>query len=242
MVLFKLTTEERNNLYLGRYLYNAKIKILGMKYMSIELKFNKNRKQWANIWRSYFRFKEQVVTNNGIAYAEAVVSSPSEFVIHKDAVDIIAMEKILTWLHDNKSDDYEYRIVNNNITIYSNNLELLRTLEPIHNSISYHQAMVILDKDTKYFKKQPKYKFRTYFSSKRMPESFSDNVNTLTENYKNSLHFSPALKRYANRHFHPYRYLHSGYFVEYNDKKFHTILSIYFSDMLGKTFKLEKQP
>lgn len=75
-----------------------------------------------------------------------------------------------------------------------------------------------------------------------MPKDFSDNVRSLQDMYK-SLNFSKGLfVSLFHNNWHPFRYMHGSYFVEYNDEQMITILSMWFPDMLAKTYVLAKEP
>ena len=53
----------------------------------------------------------------------------------------------------------------------------------------------------------------------------------------------PALIRAVNDVRRPYwRYLHSSYYVDYNDESALTLLRMYFGSMIGRTYRLEKEP
>lgn len=134
-----------------------------------------------------------------------------------------------------------YRIQGDHVSFFSNDLALLTTLDNIDEDVKITKA-VCMDPDTMYFKKEPKYKYRTYFKGKRMPKDFSENIVTVRDMYK-SLHFSEGLfASLFHNNWHPYRYLHGSYFVEYNDEQMLTILSMWFPTMLAKTYSLAKEP
>ena len=126
-------------------------------------------------------------------------------------------------------------------SIFSNNLPLLETLVELDDDFEISKAEV-LNTETMYFKKEPKYKYRTYFKAKRVPKDFTDNISTLKDTYK-SLNFSKGLLfSFFHNNWHPYRYLHGSFFVEYNDEHMLTILAMWLPDMLGKTYSLAKEP
>ena len=134
-----------------------------------------------------------------------------------------------------------YRIQGDNVSFFSNELSLLQTLDNLDPKVTITKV-ICYDPKTLYFKRQPKYKYRTYFKGKRIPKDFSDNCRSLQDMYK-SLNFSKGLfTSLFHNNWHAYRYMHGSYFVEYNDEQMLTILSMWFPDMLAKTYVLAKEP
>jgi hypothetical protein len=65
------------------------------------------------------------------------------------------------------------------------------------------------------------------------------------ERYENIARICPALRRLVNEaggRKYWYNYLHSSYYVDYNDESTLTLLHMFFGSMLAKTYSLEKQP
>jgi hypothetical protein len=158
-------------------------------------------------------------------------------------IDIDKISQFLTWRNTVSKEKCMYRVSGDNISFFSDDISLLRTLECIDPAIKYSKVDLYGNTDVMYFSKNPKFKFRTYFRAKRMPKDFSDNVRNLKDIYAN-LNFSQALLKTLFHHmqYNSYRYLHGSYYVEYDDEQMVTILNIWFPNMLGKTYTLQKAP
>lgn len=231
MESFKLKVEKRNKLYFNKFKYKAVCNIQGAAYTyytsNIETFVSRIEKLRDPNRQSLNSFGVRVMEENWKTYWEEV--------------DIDKISQFITWRNVISKDRCMYRIQGNTVSFFSNDLSLLQTLDVIDVNISFYQVEC-LSPGTMYFKKQPKYKYRTYFKGKRMPKDFSDNVRSLHQMYQ-TIHFSEAifLKLFHNN-YHSFRYMHGSYFVEYNDDKMLTILAMWFPDMLAKTYILAKEP
>lgn len=227
MESLKLKTEIRNKLYFGKYNYKAVVKITGLSYTYYVENIDQYKDRLAR-----FRKDKNVSLRTYGSY-----QSDDEFY---DAIDYGNIDKFLNF----KRAYSEYIMVRQErekASIFSNNLPLLETLVELDEEFEIYKAEV-LNTETMYFKKEPKYKFRTYFRAKRIPKDFIENINTLKDTYK-SLNFSKGLFiSLFHNNWHPWRYLHGSFFVEYNDEQMLTILAMWLPDMLGKTYSLAKEP
>lgn len=182
---------------------------------------------------------------NGVIQYAKTKFYHQQYALHKDVVDLNSIKNFLLWLKDSDSTKFSYLTSTLSVSIFTDDIKILDSLSTITDKIDYYHVLV-LEKDTLYFKNNPKYKFRTYFRNKKMTESFSDDVRELSNTYKKEIiHFSPSLKRQLflkNQPYHSYRWLHSSHFIDYNDEKMLTILAMYFPGLLSKTYKLEKEP
>ncbi len=186
-----------------------------------------------------FKKKLEMTKANRNQYRISVLNSRFEETY--DYIDFEQIEKFFVWKNNKDDDKYMYRIQGDQISFFSNDLELLKTLKDIDPNVKLSTAEVKFT-DKLYFKKEPKYKYRTFFKGKKCPDSFNENVFSLMEMYKDNIKFSPGMIRNINRYPNSkYRYMHTSYYIDYNDEGMLTILALWFGDFLAKTYSLEKE-
>lgn len=228
MESFKLKTEKRNKLYFNKFMYKAVCRIQGAAYT-----------YYTSDIETFVERMEKLRETNRSRYGVRLLDD--DWKEYWDEVNIDKISAFITWRNYIDKSRCMHRIQGDYVSFFSNELALLTTLDSIDSNIKITQA-ITMNPDTMYFKKQPKYKFRTYFKAKRMPKEFSDNVRSLQNMYK-SLNFSKGLfTSLFHNNWNPYRYMHGSYFVEYNDEQMLTILSMWFPNMLAKTYSLAKEP
>lgn len=225
----KLQTDIRNALYFGKYQYRARCRVEGAAYTY----YTKSIEE--------FKYKMAKKSASPPSYIEVVMTG------WRSRVDMIDYDQIATyfaWREDAPRDLYMARIQGNMISFFSDDLDLLKTLTVLDPNLEISVADII-GKNVLYFKNQPKFKYRTYFRGKRVPDNFKEEVKSFAERYDNIARICPALKRLVNETMgkkHWYNYLHSSYYVDYNDESTLTLLHMFFGSMLSKTYTLEKQP
>lgn len=215
-----MKTETRNKLFYNQFKYKAKVHIPGVSFTY------------------YVEDIEQFIDKMNIINPLAKHRASKN-------IDTDQINKFLICRNMLPKNKIIHRIQGDHVSFFSNDLALLHNLRSIDPNLVLVEADTSLDSSCIYFKKSPKYKFRTYFKGKRMPEDFSDSLRSLKSTYtENVLHFSSGLSKvcFMPNQYNPYRYLHSSHFVEYNDEAMISILALFFPTMLGKTFRCEKQP
>lgn len=223
----KFKIEIRNKLYFNKFKYKAVAFIQGAAYT-----------YYTPDLESFVERMEKLRGNTN-RYGVRVMHD--DWKEYWDEVNLDRISQFITWRNIVSKDRCMHRIQNDHVSFFSDDLSLLQTLTSIDPKLSFYEAKCF-DPTTMYFKKQPKYKYRTYFKAKRMPKDFSDNCRTLQGMYK-SLNFSKGLfNSLFHNNWHQFRYMHGSYFVEYNDEQMHTILAMWFPDMLAKTYSLAKAP
>lgn len=228
MESFKLKTEKRNKLYFNKFTYKAVCKIQGAPYT-----------YYAPDIETFISRMEKLRETNRSRYGVRLLDE--NWQEYWDEVNLDKIGAFITWRNYVDKTRCMYRIQGDNVSFFSNELVLLTTLDNLDPNLVITKA-ICMEPDKMYFKKEPKYKYRTYFKGKRMPKDFSDNVRSLQGMYK-SLNFSKGLfTSLFHNNWHPYRYMHGSYFVEYNDEQMLTILGMWFPDMLAKTYSLAKEP
>lgn len=219
--------EKRNKLYFNKFKYKAVVQIQGAAYTY----YTPNLET--------FVARMEKLRDSKPRYGVRLLNE--EWKEYWDEVNLDRISKLITWRNVVNKEKCSLRIQGDFVSFFSNELGLLQTLDSIDPNVTITEA-ICYQNDYMYFKKEPKYKFRTYFKGKRMPQDFSDNIRTL-QNMYSSLNFSKAIfSSLFHNNWHPYRYMHGSYFVEYNDERMLTILSIWFPDMLAKTYSLAKEP
>lgn len=158
-----------------------------------------------------------------------------------DNINFDQITKFFDWKNNNDPDQFMYRVSGNKVSFFSNNLDLLKTLRDVDSSCEFSMAD-IKENNIMYFKNEPKYKYRTFFKGRKAPVDFTDNIENLQKMYGDKLHFSPGMVRTMGKYQRsPYRYMHTSYYVDYNDPSMLTILGLWFSDLLAKTYSLQKE-
>lgn len=224
----KLQTELRNALYFGKYLYRARCKVHGAAFTY----YTKNIDE--------FKAKMAKRTNKPPSRIEVIYD---DWRFKVEEIDYDQIAKYFDWRNSAPKDQYIARIQGNMISFFSDDLELLKTLVSIDPEPEYSEANII-GQNVLYFKNEPKYKYRTFFRGKRVPENFKEDVLSFIERYENTAKVCPALQRLVNDtgRKHWYNYLHSSYYVDYNDESTLTLLHMFFASMLAKTYTLQKEP
>lgn len=227
MELSMLKVEKRNKLYFSKFKYKAVTHIQGAAYTYYTSDLET------------FVSRMEKMRNNASRYGVRIINE--DWTEYWEEVNLDKISKLITWRNVVSKDKCLIRIQKDTVTFFSNELPLLQTLDSIDNNVKFYEALS-LDNDCLYFNKKPKFKYRTYFRARRIPKDFSDSVRSLHANYK-SLNFSKALFAILFKNsYHPYRYIHGSYFVEYNDQNMLTILAMWFPDMLAKTYSCHKRP
>lgn len=224
----KLKVEKRSKFYFNKFKYKASLHIQGAAYTYYTPDLETFVSRMEKLRDTKSRYGVRLIDDEWKEYWEEVnLDTISQFITWRKVVD---KEKCM------------YRIQGDSVSFFSNDISLLETLSVLDENIKYFMAECYANPDIMYFKKEPKYSYRTYFRGKRMPKDFSDNVRTLQGMYS-SLNFSKGLfTSLFHNNWHAFRYMHGSYFVEYNDEQMLTILSMWFPDMLAKTYKLAKEP
>lgn len=230
MVSSQLKIEKRTNLYFGKYKYRAQCKVMGVSYTYYTHDMDS------------FKKKLQQTQANRNHYRISILNSRFEETI--DHINFEQIEKFFEWKNNKENSNYMYRIEGNKVSFFSNDIELLKSLTEIDNDPKYSMADV-QETDVLYFKKEPKYKYRTFFKGKKYHIDFPEHIENLIKMYKDNLKFSPGmvrnLKKYSGSAYSAYRYMHTSYYVDYNDPGMLSILGLWFGELLGKSYSLKKE-
>lgn len=213
----------RGTLYYGKYSYRARISLNGLR-------------------RTYFA---KDITD----YKKKI--SESRFKIKISEIDFDSIEKFLNWrnIHATGANKQAMiRVEGDTAGIFSNDLQLLKTLDDI-GDVNYTEVEDSIPTGLKYFTNDPKYNYRVYLKSKKVDDKFKEDLKRFIDRYKQSgtvIIPSNALRNWLegkNRQYYWYGpYCSSHYFIDYNDESTNTLISIMFGGMIKRRFKLEKRP
>jgi hypothetical protein len=238
MGLLKLATDTpgidfydyRDSDYYGKYKYRVRFSIEGVRYAMYEKNFDGLMKRYNAItgWKKIKDADRPVVTDN-----------------------LEALGKFIDFRNMLKENNTGLvRVESNRISIFSNDLALLRTSESIKNGIfyDYTESQTNNFVGIKSFVNDPKHKYRVYLKSKMIQESF---VTQLADLFKrsNELYPSPSLKYWLQGYNNTapswswrYRYTNCNHFIDYDDESTLSYLALMHGEFLGKRYKLEKRP
>lgn len=220
--------EYRDQDYYGKYAYRARLSIVGVRH----LLFVKNEAEL-----------KLRVSRGGGYYSKA----------DKEAVrdNLPVLIKLLEWKLKSKEDkNTTIRGEYNTLAVFSNDLAYLKTIEAIDPSLSVDYTQVQRSEfvGIKHFVNEPTHKYRAYFKSRRIEQSFVNEIKDLLARTK-GLHPSPSLKSWLDGYgvnqvawSWRYRYSNPNHFIDYDDESTLSYLALMYGDMLGKRYKLEKRP
>jgi hypothetical protein len=229
--------DHRSTLYYSKYQYRARISLSGL-----------NRTYFAKNFLDYLKVIERLKKGrHGTKMQQEL-----------DSIDLDSIERFITWRNtntDSKNKLAMIRVEGNTAGVFSNDLQLLKTLEKIGPGIAiidYTEIDQTIPHGTKYYVKEPKYKYRVYLKSKRIDENWKESMRRFIDRYKGTdtvivpsnsfrLWLSPD-GRHRNAWYWNNHYCSSHYFIDFNEESTDTLFALMFGDMISKRFKLEKRP
>jgi hypothetical protein len=236
------TIEQRNTLYYNKYRYRARLQLVGL-----------NRTWYARNMTEFVERLEHLKKD-----AVNLWTRPYYAVHTKDLneIDLYAIEKYINWRNtyftpiDKIDKKVLVRIEYNIASVFSNDLSVLKTLESIlgPGSVTYTEVDTCVPNGYKYFKNEPKHKYRVYLKTKyNIDEKFREDLIKLFGRYKNTntvLVPSLALRKWLrpDKHKWTQRHCSSHFFIDYDEESTNTLLGIMIGDMISKRFTLQKEP
>jgi hypothetical protein len=227
--------DHRSTLYYGKYTYRARLTVVGL-----------NRTYFAKTFDEYKKLIERLKKGRHARIKQEI-----------DGIDLDTIERYITWRNTNAKGNNKVamiRVEGNTAGVFSNDLQLLKTLETIApgtTTVDYTEVDQSIPHGTKYYVKQPKHKFRVYLKSKRVDDNWKQSMTRFIERYKDtdtvivpSDAFSYWLapdRQYSGWQWNT-NYCSSHYFIDFDDESTDTLFAIMFGDMISKRFKLEKRP
>lgn len=236
-----MKTDSRRQLYYGKYKYRAKLTITGL-----------NRTYYAKTFLEFLKKIEKELTSRAEDnwYWGARVKGEIQ------NIDLDSIERYINWRNTHHSNQHPktlmLRIESNTISVFSDDLTLLKTLESIVPYdpflVVYTQVDINIPEGLLYFVREPKRKFRVYLRGQQVPSSFRDDMQSFVLRYQGTsseVHPCTALSRWlSSPAINTWRakYCSSSFFLEYNTESTYTMLMLMFDKTVGKLFALEKRP
>jgi hypothetical protein len=216
----KTILTNRNKLFYDKYQYKVLVDLPGARYLKWKQNFDKFIKQLTE--RGYL---DEHDCNDVVLldFYKKVMDFYDEFKSNKE----------VTFLHDGI------------LGVYTSNVDIIQKILKIDPTMKVYEAVTPPQK-IMYFAKEPKYKYRVYLKSTRATESLIKSLDDFCKTYDNKgVYLSKGLvsfiytsnwrKRFSS-------YIHSGFFIDFNDNSMLTFMHLIMGECLGKTYKLEKRP
>lgn len=249
MASLKFNRKEQHKLFFNKFKYKVIVAVPGVEFIrycdNIDEFFSKIK-----------RIKRQILDRNPAATYPKYYS-----IIHNSSRKSVSSPWILYWevVNENinhikyvfdfkqsvlENPDIYLRQENNVISVFSNDLSKLKHFASHFKDSIFYQVK-ILPKGIKYFTKEPKFKYRTFFKGSKKWTDVNIQNTLLSYVDKNKYNSNIRLsKPLIDCSAHPYyfNYYIQGFYVDYDDSQYLTVLHMIFSGVLGETFKLEKRP
>lgn len=222
--------EYRDTTYYNKYEYRMRVKIPCVRYA------------W---WCKKESDLDDKIAGNVKKYNAIKQIDLDEVIENQDAIKIV----IRYQNSRKKNKDLGIRIEGGTVAFFSNDLSVLQAIAmEIGNSYSfdYTQVQTAQYAGIKHFVEEPKHKYRVYLKSKRVEDTFLDDLKSTMDRQK-ELYPSNALVSWMNRdnkrwgiwHF---RWTSAAHFIDYDDESTLSYLALMHGEVLGKKYKLEKRP
>lgn len=240
MASSKLKVEHRPSLFLHKYEYRAAIRIVGA--------------GWCHHIDTIEQYKDKIERIKEFWQPHGTIMlSPyrADYANYLDNVDLKIIDLYLNWKKEHK-ELFSFRQEHDRVSIFGNDFKKLETIKDIYPKAKMTHARV-LEADTLYFKKDPKFNHRVYIKSKyNTSADFCNTMAQFVEKNKDNPNYkiSAALVRlFCNRKRETAsgmsmqgRILHGSYYIDYNESSTEMYLHILFPDMLGKPHNCKKHP
>lgn len=175
---------------------------------------------------------------------------------HYQTANIPLLKKFFIWKSENYRNGLTVRIEGGVASVFSNDLNKLKTLEDLGASVDFTQINNSVPEGIKYFKYEPLYKYRLILKSKRVKEGFAIRLADWIDRYKNtenSVHPNRPLNDWlmeakrqqisqSGRHKWRLLFTSSHFAIHCNDESMFTMFALVFEGMTYKKFKLLKRP
>jgi len=222
MVSLKLKVEQREILYYNKFVYRAVTTVPGAHY-TYKVKtideYKKEIKEFHTNAHRYPMYMPSKITDKMYEDIEILINYINDF--EKNNKGIIRREA-------------------NNVTFYSNDLDLLKKVHSVTKPIKIYQADVLPD-GIKYFKRNVPSAYRVHLKETVVNSDIKQELLEYIERTE-GLEASSSLLRWLRS---PTRWgrtwCYKTYFINYNDTSNLTMMHLLFSEIIGKNYKLEKK-
>lgn len=237
MELLKSTPKlvDRNSLYYNKFKYKARLRAKYLNYM-----------YYANTIDDY-RKKIEKVKNERLYY---LGNRPyhdmgvyNYYTSDMKNIDYAIIEKLIDFRNSCRSNkDIVIRLEYAAMDIYTNDISLLNKYYDISpNTIVFSEAIGNFTDDVMFFSKEPKFKYRVYLKSKRMPDNFKHDFLKFVTTHPSVNPCNALVNHLTSNSMWRHAIPHDGLYLEYDDESTITLICLMFPGVAGKTYKLEKR-
>jgi hypothetical protein len=214
----------RDVLYYGKYRYRARITIPGL--------------SWIHGCDTMMDYLKRLDSNRRYYDKNRIA-----------AVELDDIESFIDWRSVNVKTNKTctIRVESNTAGVFSNDLALLQKLRNLSPTVEISEVIDIAPTGIKTFAKEPKHKYRVYLKSKRIKDTFKQELSEFIKRYqgtKTVIVPSDALRGWlkGGQKYWQQNYCSSHYYIEYDEDSTNSLISLMFGDMIKRRFKLEKRP
>jgi len=236
--------DHRCTLYYGKYNYRARFSLEG-------LQSTYYAKDFLGFLGVIARRKESI---RNVASGRYNIMHHTRVLNEIESIDLDAIERFIDWRNRNtkgKDKQAMLRVEGKVAGVFSNDLQLLTTLENLTPGlvVDYTEIDQSIPQGVKYYVNKPKHNYRVYLRSKRVDEKIKEDLSRFVDRYKNtetvivpSNAFKLWLNPIQNKWLWNTNYLSSHYYLDFDQESTDTLFSLMFGNLIGKRYKLEKQP
>lgn len=214
----KMNQVDRESLYFGKYCYRGILKTTHLYYA--------NR---INTVDHYTVLVKEIIAEQRTWRGN----------IKLEDIDFIEIEKIIQFKNKYNS-ECTYRHEGDKVAVYTNNIDILVELTQLQKDAELTE-IILSPAGTKYFKMDPPAKYRSYLKNKRID---SDTRESLLDFFETRNLVTPSgslLRGLKSSSQYRNSWVSSTQYLDYDDDTTTTYLSLMFSGIIGKTYKLEKK-
>jgi len=228
--------DERSTLYYSQYQYRARLTLNGV-----------NRTYYTKSFEDFKKRLEQQMKSH---------RNHTRVLNELQAIDLPSIERYIEFKDKHtstKPKQLMIRVESNTAAVFSNDLNLLKTIETIApgvGTVDYTEVDQSIPQGTKYYKEKPKHNYRVYVKSKRIEDSTKEALRRFIDRYKDTdtvvvpsgafkQWLDPGIKStwYWNTN-----YMSSHYYLDFDQESTDTLFSLMFGELIHRRFKLEKRP
>lgn len=219
--------ENRNSLFYKKYKYRSTFKLTGAYYA--------NRNDTVMAMKSYIQDRDAEIEEFGRRWGNT----------HKLAGYIDLYAKYIRWRNKHKPNIF-IRTYGDDVSVFTNDISAVKSLTKLDPDIVPKTVEVNLECEPNIMlRKEPKHKFRVYLKSRKVKSEFHTELAEFFQQRTASVFPCKSLDDWANRRHNQKWYLgwtQSSHFMEFDDESMITLVKLYFGDIIGKSFKIEKRP
>jgi hypothetical protein len=221
-VSLKLKVEQRERLYYNKYAYRAVCHVPGAYYTDKAKTIGEYRDIIDKFYTQMLRYP---------MYTPKTMTD----------IDYNNIELLINYNNNfKKNNKGTTRREGNNLSFYSNDLDLLKTAPSTSKPLKIYQADVLPD-GIKYFKRSVPAPFRVHLKETRVNTELRQDIFDYI-NKSDGVEGSGALMIWLTRTpSWPQVWSNKSFYINYTDSSQLTMMHILFSEIIGKNYKLEKK-